>query len=389
MARGGPEPSRSDLETFRSRVRGCLLGGAIGDALGGPVEFWKLPRILGTCGDGGVRDYVAENVNGQQVYGRITDDTLMTLFAVEGIIRAMVRTDRGLGFTVGLLHHAQDRWLDTQNLPGPDGSRDGWLINERWLYSRRAPGNTCLSALTAARAGERRPRQFGQAAVNDSKGCGGVMRSAPFGFLRLSGLGRQAPGDVIFTLAAEAAGHTHGHPTGQIASGALALLVHEIVQGRRLAEAVERVILALRTGESTADPNGETLRALQRAVDASTQTPSPALMESLGGGWIAEEALAMAVHAALVFPEPEQMLDALAYAVTHGGDSDSTGAICGNILGALHGESALPAALVFEVEGRGTILQLADDLVLELTQGSQLHGDWGPDTRWTDRYPGW
>lgn len=389
MAPGGTELNRSDLETFRSRVRGCLLGGAIGDALGGPVEFWKLPQILQTCGNTGVREYVAEHVHGREVYGRITDDTQMTLFAVEGIIRALVRTDRGLGFTVGLLHHAQDRWLDTQNLQGPDGSRDGWLINEQWLYSRRAPGNTCLSALGTARGGERRPRQFGQAAVNDSKGCGGVMRSAPFGFLGVAGPGIQAPGDIIFTFAAEAAGHTHGHPTGQIASGALALLVHEIVQGRRLVEAVERVLMALRTGETTADPNGETLRALQRAVDASSQTPSPALMESLGGGWIAEEALAMAVHAALVFPEPDQMLDALAYAVTHGGDSDSTGAICGNVLGALHGETALPAALVFEVEGRGTILQLADDLVLELTQRHQLHSNWGPLTRWTDRYPGW
>jgi ADP-ribosylglycohydrolase len=62
-------------------------------------------------------------------------------------------------------------------------------------------------------------------------------------------------------------------------------------------------------------------------------------METLGGGWVAEEALAMAVAAALTHPGPDQVLDALAFAVTHSGDSDSTGAICGNILGALHGET--------------------------------------------------
>ncbi|HEV7760495.1 MAG TPA: ADP-ribosylglycohydrolase family protein, partial [Acidimicrobiales bacterium] len=85
-------------------------------------------------------------------------------------------------------------------------------------------------------------------------------------------------------------------------------------------------------------------------------------------------------------PAPDQMLDALALAVSHGGDSDSTGSICGQLLGAGHGDGALPPALAFEVEGRGTILQLADDLVWEFTASEQLHGDYGPFTRWTQRY---
>ena len=79
----------------------------------------------------------------------------------------------------------------------------------------------------------------------------------------------------------------------------------------------------------------------------------------------------------------------LSLAVTHSGDSDSTGALCGNILGALHGEESLPPQLVFEVEGRGTILELADDFVYEFTRGHELHGEYGPYTRWTTRYPGW
>jgi len=97
--------------------------------------------------------------------------------------------------------------------------------------------------------------------------------------------------------------------------------------------------------------------------------------------------LAMAIYASLVYPEPSQVLDALALSATHSGDSDSTGAICGNILGALHGETALPPELAFEVEGRGTILTFADDFVYELSSGDRLHGDYGPFTRWTDRYP--
>ena len=104
---------------------------------------------------------------------------------------------------------------------------------------------------------------------------------------------------------------------------------------------------------------------------------------------MAEEALAIALYAALMHPGEAEVLDALSLAVTHSGDSDSAGAICGNILGALHGEGVLPPELVFEIEGRGTILELADDFIHEFTSADRLHGDYGPFTRWRDRYPGW
>lgn len=374
--------NRRTLEEYRSRVRGCLLGGAIGDALGGPVEFLSLERIQSECGRDGVREYQPESVGGSRVYGRITDDTQMTLFTVEGMIRASVRTDRGLGFTVGVLHHAYDRWLDTQLQPGPDGARDGWLITERWLYSRRAPGNTCLSALEGPRGGRRKLEQFGEPARNQSKGCGGVMRSAPFGLLPPWSW---ASPEWQVDAAAEAAGYTHGHPTGKLASGALAAVVGAILRGEPLAVAVDTTLRLLRQR----DHHEETVRAIELAIDAARGSASAAAIESLGGGWVAEEALAMAIYAALAHSGPDEVLDALALAVTHSGDSDSTGAICGNILGALHGEAALPPELTFEVEGRGTILTLADDFIYEFTVNSRLHGDYGPFTRWTDRYPGW
>lgn len=375
-------PDRQALEHYRSRVRGSLLGGAIGGALGGPVEFLSLETIHRKCGRDGVREFQPESVEGSCAYGRITDGTQMTLFTVEGMIRASVRTDRGLGFTIGVLHHAYDRWLDTQLLPGPDGARDGWLIAERWLYSRRAPGNTCLTALHGPREGRRRLEGFGEPARNQSKGCGGVMRSAPFGLL--PPWSWTSP-EWQFTSAAQAAGYTHGHTTGRLASGALAVLVGAILRGETLTESVDATVRLLRQQ----DGHEETVRAIEHAIVAARGSASAGAVESLGGGWIAEEALAMATYSALAHPEPDEMLDALALAVTHSGDSDSTGAICGNILGALHGEAALPPELAFEVEGRGTILALADDFIYEFTANHRLHGDFGPSTRWTERYPGW
>lgn len=369
---------RADEEAYRARVRGCLLGGAIGDALGGPVEFTDGRSIVAAHPDR-VREFVAGGPGWPA--GTVTDDTQMTLFTVEGLIRAGVRTDRGIGFTVAVVHHAYDRWLDTQLLPGPSGRRDGWLQAEQWLYARRAPGNTCLSALTQARKGGDSIPQFGGQAVNDSKGCGGVMRVAPFGLLpRMSA-------EWAFDSAAQAAGYTHGHVTGKLASGALAAIIHELNQGADLNAALDsaQALLAGKPGHEETS----TALAAARELAAGDLGRGPVTVELLGGGWIAEEALAIGVYCALAYPEPDQFLDALALAVTHSGDSDSTGAICGNLLGVLHGETALPPELLFAVEGRGTILELADDFVLEFTRADRLHGDYGPHTAWRDRYPGW
>ncbi len=368
---------RTAAEAYRARVRGCLLGGAIGDALGGPVEFSSLAQILAEHPDG-VRTFVDGGAGWPP--GTITDDTQMTMFTAEGLIRAGVRRDRGLGLTVAVVHSSYDRWLDTQLLPGPPATATGWLIGLPWLYARRAPGTTCLGALSDGRRTVGEFRQFGAAAENDSKGCGGVMRVAPFGLLPPE----QADAAWVFDAAARAAGYTHGHPTGQIASGALAVLIRELVAGAELPAALDTVdgLLAGRPG------SGETIAALAAARELAGRDPSPAAVERLGGGWIAEEALAIAVYAALCHPGSDAVLDALSLAVTHSGDSDSTGAICGNILGALHGETALPPTLVFAVEGRGALLELADDLVLEFTEHTHLHGEYLPETGWRQRYPG-
>lgn len=260
------------------------------------VHRWSsgaLERIRSECGRDGVKEYLPENVAGSRAYGRITDDTQMTLFTVEGMIRASVRQDRGLGFTVGVLHHAYDRWLDTQLQSGPDGERDGWLINERWLYSRRAPGNTCLSALEVPRGGRRKLEQFGAQATNMSKGCGGVMRSAPFGLVPHW----VWPSDWQLDSAAQAVGYTHGHSTGQMASGALAVLIGAIMRGHDLPRAIDEVESQLRARHGYA----EVYQAIKQATEVARRGPGPEHIESLGGGWVAEEALAMAIYSSLVY----------------------------------------------------------------------------------------
>ncbi|HEY8457381.1 MAG TPA: ADP-ribosylglycohydrolase family protein [Actinopolymorphaceae bacterium] len=354
-------------------MRGCLLGGAIGDALGYPIEFLDLAQIRQVHGDRGITDLLT--IEPDKRRGVVSDDTQMTLFSAEGIIRARVRADRGVCHPPSVVHSAYLRWLATQDLPGPPADVSGWLARQSWLYARRAPGNACLSGLRSGRVGSV------EAPVNpNSKGCGAVMRSAPFGLIPdLTPKG-------CFDFAIACAVHTHGHPTGYLAAGAFAAIVHRLVAGSDLRNAVEETLDLLRSY----DKHEETTAALQAAFELADrqQRPTPEAVETLGGGWVAEEALAIGVYAALAYREPADTRKALLLAVNHSGDSDSTGSVCGNLLGAWHGETALPADWVAEVEGRGTILELADDFAMEFTCRHELHGSNGPFTRWIERYPG-
>ncbi|MEU4832230.1 ADP-ribosylglycohydrolase family protein [Streptosporangium sp. NPDC023615] len=378
----------------RDRVRGCLLGGALGDALGAPVEFESIGRIRGRYGRGGLTGPVPD---WRGKVGLITDDTQMTLFTVEGLLR---------GGDVDAVRRAYLRWLDTQEHDSPpppsatanagtmnsagtaDGAgtanagtageavRTGGLREQAWLYSQRAPGNACLSGLRKLRRGA--PPfvpvpSGGRGPVNpDSKGCGTVMRSAPFGLASPSA--RHA-----FDLAADCAQITHGHPTGYLSAGALAALVHFLVEdatpdrGEPLARAVRETTDLL----ATYPAHEETTGALRAAVRLAAEgDPTPERVESLGGAWVAEEALAIAVYCALLNPGPGDVGAALLLAVNHSGDSDSTGAVCGNLLGALHGEAALPGDWLAHLEGRDAIAGLADDLAARSGDGHRATGTW-------------
>jgi len=360
-------------EVLRTRIRGCLLAGAVGDALGAPIEFWPLTEIRRTWGASGVDGYLP-------AYGRdggaITDDTQMTLFTAEGLIRALVRSnERGVCHPPSVIRRAYFRWLSTQGDPWPDpdwpmDDGPGWLVSVPELNQRRAPGSTCLGALRDGAHGEIGRR------VNDSKGCGGVMRVAPIGL-----------GDVTdpFRLGAEVAALTHGHPSGYLAAGFLAELIARVRNGDDLADA----ITATRATAQGYDDHQELIAAVDAAVRlaAGGRTSAEAL-ESLGGGWVGEEALAIALCAALT---AKDLRDGLLLAVNHSGDSDSTGAITGNILGAVMGVEAIPEDLLDGLEIREVITEVADDLY-EAFWGSGVgdsrDGSDAFDRRWA-RYPGY
>jgi ADP-ribosyl-[dinitrogen reductase] hydrolase len=347
---------------LRDRSRGCLLGGAVGDALGAPVEFASLDTIRHRFGSHGITEFAP-------AYGRlgaITDDTQMTLWTAEGLIRAWVRgSQRGISTFSGCVGHAYLRWLRTQgHRPRPEVQigEDGWLWGVRALWGRRAPGTTCLSALKAV-------WYFGDFPDNDSKGCGGVMRVAPAGFIR--SFGRP------FTVGCDVARLTHCHPSGYLAAGYFAAVIASIADGCDLQAALRAADADLAGCEG----RDEVVRAVAAARTLAAQGRADVLPVELGAGWVAEEALAIALWCALV---GRDFRDAVTLAVNHGGDSDSTGSLTGQLLGALHGPTVIPVDWLEPVELREEIERLADDL-------ATAFGDPTADAEVMGQadYPGW
>ncbi|MEV7176023.1 ADP-ribosylglycohydrolase family protein [Kitasatospora sp. NPDC093679] len=365
-----------ETTAYRARLRGCLLGGAIGDALGNPIEMKSMVTVEAEHGPTGITGLVPDR---EGVIGRITDDTQMTLFSAEGWMYGYRRIQtKGLGGAeTTLIKEAYLRWLETQRHPGPLpheglGHRWGNLREQQWLYARRAPGRACEFGLQEDHIPDAHaPVDGSPGPVNpDSKGCGSVMRSAPFGF---TGRGITGRGDLhAFELAARCSRITHGHPTAQLASGAFAAMISRLVDGESLPDAVRNAMELL-----TRYPNHEeTYAALQRAVALAEAGPAtPLTVESLGGGWTAEEALAIGVYAALARTEfwkhRTPIESALLLSVNHSGDSDSTGSICGNLLGAHHGDAMLPPDWLGQIEGRAAIAVVADDFAAVVHPGEK------------------
>ena len=130
------QPDLQDRRT-KQHFSGCLLGGAVGDALGAPVEFLSIDEIRDKYGPAGIADY--DLAYGSR--GAITDDTQMTLFTAEGVLRADVRWHRkGISHPASVIHHAYIRWLHTQGEQSrsqfSQEKMDGWLIGVKSLSAR-------------------------------------------------------------------------------------------------------------------------------------------------------------------------------------------------------------------------------------------------------------
>ncbi|MEV7604789.1 ADP-ribosylglycohydrolase family protein [Paenarthrobacter sp. NPDC089322] len=344
--------------SFPSRVYATLLGGALGDSLGYAVEFDTIGVIRARFGPAGLTSF--EQLDGDT---HISDDTQMTLYTVDGLVEALEWANDGVAADeLACLWLAYLRWLATQDVavsasaPVP---QPRWIDRQEVLRHRRAPGNTCLSALASGEMGTvARPLN------PESKGCGTVMRSAPFGLIPHISL------EAVNKLSTDAATLTHGHPSARLSAAAFSLLVHHLVTGKDIRGAATEALHYVNGLPTKAPELPERLEAALRLSSAPTVLSPEELTAALGEGWVAEEALAVGLYAVLATQggDPaDHFRRAIGVAVNHSGDSDSTGSIAGNILGAYYGEACLPSDWLAALEGVDVIRGMADRLLAVTT----------------------
>jgi ADP-ribosylglycohydrolase len=326
----------------KSRVLGTIMGLACGDALGAPVEFTNQSALIAKYGDEGI----TELEESYGVHGAYTDDTQMSLATADGIIAA-----RAWEETPGARKVDPSPFIYIEYIK--------WFIGQNDSKNRRGPGGTCMGALGGGVAGS-----VGLP-INDSKGCGGVMRVAPVGLVYNTDAEAWLHGNNSAAL-------THSHPGGWLPSGFLAVMISRILRSElspagALKEAFDTGMGLLEgVAKGTKRDHFAGLMVQARNLARQTKWSDEMAMRKLGAGWCGDEALALAVF--IAFRYPTDLRQAVQKAVLYSGDRDSVGSIAGALMGALLGAEAIPESWVANVEDRAGLEHTAD-LLFEARRG--------------------
>lgn len=298
-----------------TQAQGMLLGLALGDALGYPVEFLSLERIR--------QQYGKQGITTPPNPALYTDDTQMSIALAEALIAAGEGDLETLMAAVGQGFIA---WLHSQDDPA----------------QRRAPGRTCITGVQNYAAGI--PWQA--SGVAGSKGCGSAMRVAPIGYLY------QDDQEKLKAVALASGIITHGHPAAQAASIAAAYMVKLALDGVHPSAWFAPLL------HITAGISDEFDQAILRVGHVEGWINRDAALKHIGEGWVGEESVAIALYC--VRQHPDDYTAAVRLAANIDGDSDSTACITGGILGARLGLAALP--WTEHTENRAYLLDLGQRL---------------------------
>lgn len=381
-------------DVYRDAIRGSLIGGAVGDALGYAIEFFSEDTIFSRYGKDGITVYDLDRKSGTAI---ISDDTQMTLFTANGLLVGDTRgAMRGIqGYPRGYVARAYQDWLTTQEesfevIQNKRGTEHGyyagtsWLLDIPELFERRAPGITCLNALHVARQNNAYVEDYIKEPRNNSKGCGGVMRVAPVALNYHPKYGLTV--EKLDMEAAQIAAITHGHSLGYMPAAVMNHIISRIVYPDGERKPLKEIVNEAKVAAAKLflnDPHIDALCDLiALAVELSENEDSDLdNIHRLGEGWVAEEALAIAIYCVLRYQD--DFSKCMIASVNHKGDSDSTGAIAGNILGAWVGYKRIEEKWKTNLELKDTILEMADDLCYGCAMSEYSHYY---DPAWESKY---
>jgi len=304
----------------KEKIEGCYWGIALGDALGMPVEFSNISFIKERYGEDGIQE--------PKDWAIWTDDTEMTFAVTEALLRLGTMDD---------IRNAEDQIIGTTFAE----EYIKWLDNPG-----HAPGDTCKKSVYALKRKGAKDWRFLNPVINNSKGCGSVMRAAPLGLWFADVIIKELPKgtginhDLLIKISDFQSEMTHGHKAATAAALAGSYAVILAVNGVSPSEMIDPIEKLCKSIHPDFPAAIERLRIALSNRENGNFTDDVEAIHYIGKGWVGEEAMAMALYA--IIQEPSDLKKCLRIAANHSGDSDSVACIAGSILGALHGNQIIP-----------------------------------------------
>lgn len=327
--------------------KGCLLGLAVGDAMGLTVDKKSLMEILLDYGPAGLLGY--DLVNG---VAEISSYTQVAAFSCNGLLLSL---SRGQSTYLRSITLALKEWAHAQHLPGDPQKRSCWLRHIPQLRTRKSMDARTLDALTRDTLGTP------ETSLNQSVGPGTLPAAIPVGLFFSP---QRMEFHQIGELGTQIVALTHGDVQTFLCGAVIAYAIAGIVQSpessleQNLTNAVQAMQAQFEAQFPEAKPLGEMLyKALDLAHEP--QESHRDIMEQLVCGSCAE-VLCGAFYAASACRGDFD--SAMIIAVNHSGKSAAVGALTGALLGAQLGEAALPEFYLECLEAAPVLRELATDL---------------------------
>lgn len=341
---------------LKDRFIGCILGGAIGDAMGYAVEGLAPLELEQYFEDGKITEPYINEETGKML---ISDDTQMTLFTMDGMMWAYIRCNsRGIGSYEGSgVWQSYARWYYTQT----NIILDEYIIHKHEhepvalssigvktileydeLYSSRNPSEESLLSLETLQMGTL------EVPISGFKDASCLTRVAPVGLFL-----HDDPASA-FLVAARLAAITHGNPTGYLAAGTYACILAEILNEKNLDEAVRTGLLELKK-YSYIDEVNDTLEYALHLSECDYDWEQS--LELIGADNSAETVLAMGVYCAL---KAERYEEAVTFGANSMGLSSSVASVAGSLAGAFLGDMAIPKEWKSRLELKEMMLEWID-----------------------------
>ena len=336
------------MDSKLASYRGCLLGLAVGDAMGYTVDSKSWAEICEDYGPNGLLGY--DLVNG---CADITSYTQLTAFVCNGLLLGAIRGNPD-NYTKYMALGMRE-WAKSQGFRAAAEKTFCYLAQLPQMRRRHCMDTRMLDALNRQSLGTPESPVFYSTtpgALTATVGVGLAFEAA-----------RMEP-QQVGSLGAQVVAFTHGDPETFLSGAFLAYCITGILQEpeQPLSKHFLHAAQAVENQFSQTYPQVSAITDKVNKAMTLTRDPelTPLAAMTLLGCTTASECLAGAVYSSMI--HAANFDEAMISAVNHSGRSAAVGAITGALLGAKLGVEALPEFYLESLEPVEILNELADDL---------------------------